>query len=179
MHSPSRAASPVRTRRRRGAGPCRSAVFSLAATPEAARLVRSCAARLLAGWGVPAGDAIVVLAELLANAAEHGGRDMAVRLHCCGRLLEVEVVDTGCSRPLPDVRGAGVWGDLEGVRGRGLPMVSALSERFLLHRRADGSTRAFASVSVPLSVPGRVESMPRPRPRGCVAGAPGLRSSPV
>ncbi|GJF31455.1 hypothetical protein KNE206_41550 [Kitasatospora sp. NE20-6] len=168
-----RPAAPVRTRCRRRAGECRAAVFRLPATPRAARLVRSRCTRLLGVWGVPAGDAIVVLAELVANAAEHGGDGMAVRLHHCGGCLEVEVVDSGSSRPLPDVPGAGVEGDPEGLRGRGLPMVSALSERLVLRREADGSTRALALVRVA----GQVAAVRRPDPCGPGAVARGLQAS--
>lgn len=131
----------------------RVAALCLPATLENAHRVRACCARLLAAWGVPAGDALVVLAELLANAAEHGGEEMAVRLCHRADRLEVEVVDTGSSgRPLPAVPGpaarGGVeaWGDVEGLRGRGLPMVSVLSESFVLRRGSDGSTRALALV---------------------------------
>ncbi|WP_405009688.1 ATP-binding protein [Kitasatospora sp. NBC_01539] len=175
MFCPPRTAAPVRTRCHRRAGECRAAVLRLPATPRAARLARSRCTRLLAVWGVPADDAIVVLAELVANAAEHGGSEMVVRLHRCGDRLEIEVVDSGASRSLPDVPGAGAVGDLEGLRGRGLPMVSALSERFLLRREADGSTRALALVRVD----GRVAAVRPPDLRGSFAVACGLQASPA
>jgi anti-sigma regulatory factor (Ser/Thr protein kinase) len=118
-----------------------------------AHLVRSCSTRLLTAWGLATDDPIVVLAELVANAAEHGGDDMAVRLHHCSDTLEIEVVDTGTTLPLPhlpDIPGDGAWGDLEGLRGRGLLMVAALSEHVLLRRETDGTTRATARVRATL-----------------------------
>ena len=54
-------------------------------------------------------------------------------------------------------------------------MVSALSERFLLCREADGSTRALALVRVD----DRVAAVRPPDPRGSFAVACGLQVSPA
>ncbi|MFD7984236.1 ATP-binding protein [Kitasatospora indigofera] len=150
------------------AGSCRIAVFCVAATSEMAHLVRTWTTRLLSTWSLPTDDPITVVAELVANAAEHGGADMNVRLHHCSDTLQIEVVDTGSATALPEVVGHAVWGEAEGLRGRGLPMVTVLSEHVLLRREPDGSTRALALMSVSC----RTEPSKAPRPRADARTAP-------
>ena len=58
-------------------------------------------------------------------------------------------------------------------------MGSALSDRFLLPREADGSTRALAHVRVDVRVDGRVAAVRPPDLRGSFAVACGLQASPA
>ncbi|WP_405893179.1 ATP-binding protein [Streptomyces sp. NBC_00104] len=122
-------------------------------TPRGARLARRLAAVRLDAWGIPYGtdphDAIVlILAELTANAVQHGhvpGRDFHLRLHTApdGRTVRVEVTDTRGERhprrPGRPHRPA-VHADASGEEeaGRGLVLVSHLATRWDWHPRSDG-----------------------------------------
>lgn len=122
----------------------RSAVFGLPATARTARLVRRWATDLLAVWELPVDDAATVIAELAANAAEHGGAVMTVGLHHCPDSLAIEVADSGTGKPLPLLPFGNDRTGIYEVRGRGLLMVAALADYVHLCRSTDGSTRALA-----------------------------------
>ncbi|NEB00353.1 ATP-binding protein [Streptomyces sp. SID13726] len=108
----------------------------LSATPRGARLARRLAAEQLHGWGWPYGTeahetAVLLVAELAANAARHGrvpGRDFRLRLtlHPEDATLRVEVTDP---RPAdrPPVPGTLPAPSPENDSGRGLLLVEALS----------------------------------------------------
>ncbi|MDQ0934662.1 ATP-binding protein [Streptomyces turgidiscabies] len=94
------------------------------------RLARTRAARLVAEWRHPelAGDAALVVSELMTNALLHGsirGRLIRVRLTATAAALRVEVSDPSGER-VPCPREA--TGDDQ--FGRGLLLVGALAEQW-------------------------------------------------
>ncbi|MQS36319.1 ATP-binding protein [Streptomyces katsurahamanus] len=109
-------------------------------TPRTAGSARSLLREQLAVWRIT-GDAVdaaeLLLSELVANAIRHanvpGGDELGVRLAYGDGMLRVEVSDTDSRRPEPRVAGA----DDEG--GRGLFLVSALSERWGCDPRRHGA----------------------------------------
>ncbi|MFD9124153.1 ATP-binding protein [Kitasatospora sp. NPDC059571] len=140
--------------------------FEVPATAQMAHLVRGWATALLTAWHLPADDTCSVLAELAANAAEHGGPTMTIRLRHHGDALDVDVTDTGtlpdrvCRRALPGAVADGPAEVLREVpvgalRGRGLHMVAALAEHLRLERQPDGTTRALAVLRLPATLPAR------------------------
>lgn len=103
-------------------------------------LARHRTARLVAEWGHPdlAGDAALVVSELLTNALLHGSlRDRLIRvhLHTTPTLLRVEVSDPRGER-LPSSRPA----DCTDQFGRGLLLVSVLAGRWGWVPRSVGKT---------------------------------------
>ncbi|WP_306323116.1 MULTISPECIES: ATP-binding protein [unclassified Streptomyces] len=94
----------------------------------------------MAEWGHPdlAGDAALVVSELLTNAFLHGSlRDRLIRvhLHTTDATLRVEVSDPRGER-LPSPRPAEDVGQF----GRGLSLVSALADRWGCAPRSVGKT---------------------------------------
>ncbi|WP_309032958.1 ATP-binding protein [Streptomyces alfalfae] len=127
-------------------------------TPRGARLARRLAAVRLDAWGIPYGTgphdaAVLVVAELTANAVRHGhvpGRDFHFRLHAApdGRTVCVEVTDTRAERvprrPTPS-DDAGAEGN-----GYGLVLVTRLAARWGWRPRPDGPGKTvWAECSVP------------------------------
>ncbi|WP_421107289.1 ATP-binding protein [Streptomyces sp. NEAU-S77] len=111
------------------------------ATRRGARLARLLAANQFASWGLgPSDAAVLVVAELAANAVFHGrvpGRDFALLLrydHETGR-LEIEVSDTHDRQPTPKTPTS------VDEQGRGLLLVEALADRWgVKERRGPGKT---------------------------------------
>ncbi|MER6780749.1 MULTISPECIES: ATP-binding protein [unclassified Streptomyces] len=104
------------------------AVF-VAAEKNMVREVRHFTSSLLGFWGVAACDresAVLIVGELGANAAQHGGAELAVRLSLEDVTLCIEVRDRG---PLPCARPSGSTARPAGERGRGLTIVDHLAER--------------------------------------------------
>ncbi|MET8567277.1 ATP-binding protein [Streptomyces sp. NPDC004783] len=100
----------------------------LAPTPRGARLARLLATEQLRSWGLPLDPARHLVAELAANAADHGrvaGRDFRLTLYVVGDTLRVEVTDTRGER-LPEVRTPAP----DAESGRGLLLVEALAHRW-------------------------------------------------
>ncbi|WP_371631120.1 ATP-binding protein [Streptomyces sp. NBC_00341] len=129
-------------------------------TPRGARLARRLAGERLDAWGVPYGSdthdtVTLVVAELSANALRHGhvpGRDFRLNLSAEGSALRVEVTDTRGERlPVRPTVAAPVAGlDLEGDGGRGLLLVSALTDRWGWFPCTDGPGKTvWAVVEVP------------------------------
>ncbi|MEU9952327.1 ATP-binding protein [Streptomyces sp. NPDC047939] len=125
-------------------------------TPRGARLARRLAGERLDAWGVPYGSnthdvVTLVVAELSANAVRHGhvpGRDFRLSLSAEGSALRVEVTDTRGER-LP-VQPAGLDGDGDGDGGRGLLLVSAMTDRWGWFPCTDGPGKTvWAVVEVP------------------------------
>ncbi|MGD6752254.1 ATP-binding protein [Streptomyces sp. BH105] len=103
-------------------------------------LARRRTARLVAEWGYPglAGDAALVVSELLTNALLHGSlRDRLIRvhLHTTDTVLHAEVSDPRGERP-PSPRMA----DGTDQFGRGLLLVSVLAGRWGWAPRTVGKT---------------------------------------
>ncbi|WP_128428051.1 ATP-binding protein [Streptomyces cyaneus] len=115
-------------------------------SPRGARLARRLAQVRLDAWGIPYGstshdDITLIVAELTANAVQHGhvpGRDFYFRLHAKPdvRTVRVEVTDTRTERlphpAAPDTARA------DAESGHGLHLVSHLATRWDWHPRPDG-----------------------------------------
>jgi anti-sigma regulatory factor (Ser/Thr protein kinase) len=107
----------------------------LPSTAGSPREARTFVAAALDSWGVSgdrAGDVVLAASELVTNAFEHGSGGIAVRLRLSGRCVLVEVRDSSPADPVlrppaPD-----------SVRGRGLPMIPALSSAWGHRRAGDG-----------------------------------------
>ncbi|WP_406277183.1 ATP-binding protein [Embleya sp. NBC_00896] len=124
--------APHRTPNAQGSTvPPRVASVSAPAHPRWISDVRRFAAVTLGSWSLPPDDldsAILVTAELAANAAVHGRADLSVTLRLTGRTLRIEVTDFG-----PNTRTAAIdtSGDEQSTdeHGRGLIIVRALAHR--------------------------------------------------
>ncbi|WP_432012423.1 ATP-binding protein [Streptomyces cucumeris] len=112
------------------------------ATRRGARLARLLAVQQLTDWGIVGGHdaAVLIVAELSANAALHGrvpGRDFTLLLRYddeAGR-LEIEVSDTHDAEPIPKLPAS------DEEHGRGLLLVEALADRWgVRDRRGPGKT---------------------------------------
>lgn len=122
------------------------------ATRRGARLARRLAAHQLDACGVPHGTsasdaAVLIVAELSANAAVHGrvpGRDFALRLvHTpAAGLLRVEVSDTHPTLPARQLPPA----DSDG--GRGLVLVDALAARWGVTERTGPGKTVWAEMDL-------------------------------
>jgi anti-sigma regulatory factor (Ser/Thr protein kinase) len=116
-------------------------------SPRGARLARRLASLRLDAWGIPYGtapheDITLIVAELTANAVQHGhvsGRDFHFRLYVTadGRTVRVEVSDTRTER-VPRRPAPGREGAAAPEAGRGLLLVSQLADRWGWHPRPAG-----------------------------------------
>jgi anti-sigma regulatory factor (Ser/Thr protein kinase) len=97
-------------------------------------LARRLAERTLTNWGCPpeaVDDAVLICAELAANAVRHAhvpGTAFEVRLTLTGGACLIEVSDPLTTPPRFDASGAEGEPDLDAECGRGLALVTALSE---------------------------------------------------
>ncbi|MEY9964034.1 anti-sigma regulatory factor (Ser/Thr protein kinase) [Streptacidiphilus sp. MAP12-16] len=138
----------------RTAGPAfapRSAQQALMAAPARecwARTARRFASVLLSHWRLGAADrdsAILIVGELVANAAQHGRSDMTLRLTLHPHVLDIAVADHG--GPLP--RRASRCEDAD-EHGRGIDIVRALATWVeILQDETGRQVRAGLSVTVP------------------------------
>jgi anti-sigma regulatory factor (Ser/Thr protein kinase) len=100
----------------------------LSPTRRGARLARRLTERQLADWQLPSEAAEHIVAELAANAVQHGrvpGRDFRLCLALDGAgVLRIEVTDVRAER-IPDTATAP---DAEQESGRGLLIVEALAD---------------------------------------------------
>ncbi|GHJ35417.1 ATP-binding protein [Streptomyces sp. TS71-3] len=93
--------------------------------------------------GSPAMDTVpLLLSELVANAIQHGGGEVRVRVRLGGWRLLIEVTDGGKGLPVLRRRG------LEEESGRGLLLVEALAESWGVSE--DGAT-TWCVISIPWS----------------------------
>ncbi|MEU5180750.1 ATP-binding protein [Streptomyces longwoodensis] len=93
----------------------------------------------LTGWGLAGwertGDVLLCVSELVTNAVVHGvppGRQLLVFLRWDGRLLRVEVHDSGGGEP------RATDGDTCAEGGRGLLLVTLLSDKWGVRQRELG-----------------------------------------
>lgn len=108
-----------------------------------ARLARRVVAQRLHAWGIPRGseahdNAVLVVAELVTNAAMHGyvyGHSFLLRVVWVTGTLRVEVADA-CERRRPKTRQPAP--DMEA--GRGLLIVETLADKWGVEDRALGKT---------------------------------------
>jgi anti-sigma regulatory factor (Ser/Thr protein kinase) len=121
----------------------RLAVLALRAAAMQAREARHWARSVLTCWAVDESvidDALLVIAELSANAAQHGGHDMTAVLRLDRTTLRVSVVDTGGTAvDRPRARLSVVPAE----DGRGLNIVHALALTCGIER-GDGGTEVQA-----------------------------------
>ncbi|MFE7993279.1 ATP-binding protein [Streptomyces shenzhenensis] len=126
----------------RSQGPApRSEEFGLPAGAACVAQARCLVGTLLAGWGLadePADDAILVLSELVTNAIAHsGGSRITCRVHVLGGRVRIEVEDERRGASVPAVREP----DADDQGGRGLLLVSRLSDAWGVGEAADGKGR--------------------------------------
>ncbi|GHE83350.1 ATP-binding protein [Streptomyces fumanus] len=130
---------------RQGAVTVRVFTQRFTATPRGARLARRLTDSQLHAWGIPHGTdvsdrAVVIVAELAANAVTHGrvpGRDFELRLTLEPAGLWIEVTDTHSGPPRPAVRAPGPLDE----HGRGLALVGALADHWeVVDRKPPGKT---------------------------------------
>ncbi|MEU8351783.1 MULTISPECIES: ATP-binding protein [unclassified Streptomyces] len=136
----------------------RYAELALSATGRDASTARAWAKGVLRTWrlnGSTADDVLLVVAELTANAARHGGPDMTVTLLLDdSSTLRVTVTDNGGALDWtpPPARTPAVWSE----SGRGLALVRALARSFAIERLSGA-----AGVAVHANLP--VAGIPAPR----------------
>ncbi|MFH8441053.1 ATP-binding protein [Streptomyces sp. NPDC018026] len=123
------------------APPLREDLLDYTPTQRSVPLARRRAARLVSEWGQPgiAGDAALVVSELMTNALLHGSlRGRLIRVHVTlgHRILRVEVSDPRGER-LPRPRPLSEAGE---QFGRGLLLVGALATRWGWEPRSVGKT---------------------------------------
>ncbi|PRH80189.1 hypothetical protein C6N75_05625 [Streptomyces solincola] len=132
-------------------------VQRFSSTPRGARLARRLAAHQLDRWGFPHGGAlsdaaVLIVAELAANAVTHGrvtGRDFELRLErAAGAVLRIEVTDTR-GEQRPPGPGELPRADPEQVGGRGLLLVEALADRWCVLDRVPPGKTVRAELDVP------------------------------
>jgi anti-sigma regulatory factor (Ser/Thr protein kinase) len=110
--------------------------LDLAALPGAVPCARLHVRLVLAEWGLArlAEDAEVVTAELMTNAIEHaGGRYVRLLLRSDGEAACILVWDESFVAPVPVTDD-----EPDSPSGRGLVIVSALSQRWGYYRNGDG-----------------------------------------
>jgi anti-sigma regulatory factor (Ser/Thr protein kinase) len=123
-------------------------------------LARRLAERTLTNWGCPpeaVDDAVLICAELAANAVRHAhvpGTAFGVRLTLTGGACLIEVSDPLTTPPRFDASDATGEPDLDAECGRGLALVTALSEA-RGHRLAPNGAGKTVWAQVPVA-PGRV-----------------------
>ncbi|MET9949962.1 ATP-binding protein [Streptomyces sp. NPDC006339] len=132
--------------------------LALAGLPSPAGRAREFTVRALADWswspaaaGVDAdvaGDVVLVVAELVANAARHGGGPSELVLDASAHRLRIEVGDRD---PLPPAPRRSHHPALPG--GHGLFIVERVTDRWGVERHGRGKT-VWAEVDVKRLVPG-------------------------
>ena len=107
------------------------------AVPQARRLARSC---LGGEWSDLAGDAELVVSELVTNATLHGEPPIVVRV-LVGDRVRVEVHDSGRSAPILLRR------NTDAMTGRGLAMVAALAVNWGVDAAPSGGKVVWAELA--------------------------------
>jgi anti-sigma regulatory factor (Ser/Thr protein kinase) len=128
--------------------PLREVEATLPANPPSARRARHIVARILREAGVAEDrsfDLLVAVGEAVNNAVEHAGRlgsdEFTIRARRRPSAITVEVSDKGGWTPKFEMpRAPGALSD----RGRGLPLMYALSDDVQLDRSEDGTTVRLA-----------------------------------
>jgi anti-sigma regulatory factor (Ser/Thr protein kinase) len=119
----------------------------LALRPESVKTARDFTASTLRGWGMAwlAGDAVLVVSELVTNAlrhntSSHGGREDQVRLRLLAQdpYLMCLVADPGYAIPRPRNAATGA------ETGRGLQVVDSCCSRWGWHLLDDGGKVVWA-----------------------------------
>lgn len=128
--------------------PLREIEVTLPATPASARRARHVVARMLreAGVGDERGfDLLVAVGEAVNNAVEHaaalGSEEFTLRTRRRPTAITVEIADRGGWVPSFEMPSAPT---LLADRGRGLPLMYALSDEVQLDRSEDGTTVRLA-----------------------------------
>ncbi|MGZ6826850.1 MAG: ATP-binding SpoIIE family protein phosphatase, partial [Mycobacteriales bacterium] len=111
--------------------------WQVAPERHAAQQARRDAVRWLAAHGVAAGDAALVVAELLSNAVRAARHGVVLELALDGDRIDVQVGDDG---PGLTALPADVLPDLEGEGSRGLFLVRKISRDLQVDGTADGTT---------------------------------------
>ncbi|MFC9430972.1 ATP-binding protein [Streptomyces sp. NPDC056987] len=106
--------------------------------PSSVGMARLELRKALAGWGLSGleDSAVLILSELLTNAARHArvspGREIETRYLAGPHGLRIEVHDASREQPQPRTP------DLDACDGRGLAIVEALADQWGVHERERG-----------------------------------------
>lgn len=165
LHHQAATPPPARAGHHRADGTIRA---ELPADLTSARHARSAVRRALAAWGIddPAGDAELLVSEIVSNAAEHaGGRHIGLALsrhrEPGGQSgITCEVTDASPIRPRPRQAGP------DEERGRGLAIVSTLATTSGVRAEPAGKTTWFT-----LALRDRIERAARQAEPDFEAGA--------
>ncbi|QJY47729.1 ATP-binding protein [Pseudonocardia broussonetiae] len=116
------------------------------ASVDAARRARATASRAARAWGIDedsTADLLVVVNELVSNAAEHARTPSVLTLDLHASLVLVAVSDESAVPPVVRPH------DVRAIRGRGMQMIRAVSARWGHRTTARGKT-VWAEVPVVL-----------------------------
>lgn len=133
---------PTRQRDGNTLTPVPTAEISLGADARSAGAARRFLVTTLSSWKTPryGEDAVLLLSELVANAALHARTQIGVRIELKPDCLRLSVTDGSPQQPM--VRH---YSD-EATTGRGLAMVSALALRWGVDANPDGTKTVWAEV---------------------------------
>ncbi|WP_063725945.1 ATP-binding protein [Cryptosporangium arvum] len=115
-----------------------------APTPAATAEIRRTVRDLLTQWrigGTAAEDILLVVHELVANVVDHARTPFRLAVKLCGSFVKVSVHDESC-RPV-------VVRELDplSTRGRGLPLIAAIADKWGCQEQPDGKT-VWAAIPV-------------------------------
>jgi anti-sigma regulatory factor (Ser/Thr protein kinase) len=113
-----------------------ASTVTLVGEPRDVLVARAFARRTLAERGVEAraDDAVAVISELVTNSIMHGRGPIKATINLDGDVVEVSVADTAPTIPSPRDP------DVEDERGRGLQIVTRLSDTWWTEVTAEGKT---------------------------------------
>ena len=148
--------------------PVPAAVLSLGADPRSAGAARRFLAATLTTWKSTfyGDEAVLLLSELVANAALHARTQIGVRIELMPECLRLAVTDGSPQQPLMRH-----YSD-EATTGRGLALVSALARRWGVEPNPDGTKTVWAEV---VADPGRRKS----QDSAADFGVPGAHGDPA
>ena len=113
-----------------------TATVDLHPVPVSVPVARHLALDLLAAWGAPhdAGDAALLVTELVANVVDHvaGEASFTLEITLAERWLRISVADGSALRPVVRESSTGA------ERGRGMRLVTAIADRWGIEDREDG-----------------------------------------
>jgi anti-sigma regulatory factor (Ser/Thr protein kinase) len=120
------------------------AEISLAADVRSAGAARRFLAAVLSGWAATAhgDDAVLLLSELVANAALHAGTEIGVRIELKPDCVRLSVTDGSPREPV-----LRRYSD-EATTGRGLNLVSLLARQWGVDPNPDGGKTVWAEVGL-------------------------------
>lgn len=123
-----------------------TAAIDLEPVPASVPVARHLMLDLLRAWGAPhdAGDAALLVTELVANVVDHvaGEASFTLELTLSERWLRISVADGSALRPVVREFGAGA------PRGRGMRLVAGIADRWGVEDHTDGK-RVWFELAAP------------------------------